>query len=562
MAVFVKSDFSGGLNRQVDSIKLSANEHSLLINGRIRHGVVTPIKKPRDITNEVGLPIGNMQGCYAASTYMLVFVDGHAFVRNFAVENSAFYKINDLSLSPTAEYIYAVMVPGSSINYQRVLSSSSSPDVPIVSSPVDFTRLIRGSPTAVVCQDGVSQPWLILPNGTSRKAYAYSQWTTEDREYVPIGCQMAYVGAKLYVVSPDKLKLYHSVSGRPLDFIVNIDTTGNKMQTEAEGGADTVSHSVSYEEITAIATLPLEGGPLYVGTKKNSHIVIPSQTSFVFGEPTFSNTYLFPAGALNQFSVVDILGDTAIISHSGLVSFNAVAQLRNEGRNSPFSAKISSLLSNISAHKTAAIVSDNYAYFAVNTIFGYGIVVFDTITRNYVGIDIFPEVGEIKQFCEIDTGTERKLYFITTNNRLYEAFAGDTATCQLYVGDWCSENPLKALQPQKLSIAFVNCIESGSVSVQTFTDRQLSQDGTIERTITATDEPITYPITPPYNLSTDADSQMISFELSRALQGWRCGALITWNVEASLSTVIFEASEHTAYSSYAEQASTYTSYSR
>jgi len=79
---------------------------------------------------------------------------------------------------------------------------------------------------------------------------------TEDRrEYVPVGKQMLWHDGILYVVSPNGKQIFRSVTGRPLDFMVNITPSGDKDPLEAVGGASSVSHSVDFEPITSINRL-------------------------------------------------------------------------------------------------------------------------------------------------------------------------------------------------------------------------------------------------------------------------------------------------------------------
>src|SRR6185369_3388839 len=99
-----------------------------------------------------------------------------------------------------------------------------------------------------------------------------------------------------------------------------------------------LSYAVDFNPITCIAALPSlprnnqEEACFFVSTGQASYIVYPTLQSTLFNEPTFRKQDLFPTGPFNQFSITDILGDSALIDSSGLTSFNAVLQIQNEGK--------------------------------------------------------------------------------------------------------------------------------------------------------------------------------------------------------------------------------------
>ena len=70
---FIQKSFVGGLNQQVDATRLSDNEYPLLINGRNRYDLVTPIKLPEEIIDSNLVP-GNVQGIYAAGNILFIFM--------------------------------------------------------------------------------------------------------------------------------------------------------------------------------------------------------------------------------------------------------------------------------------------------------------------------------------------------------------------------------------------------------------------------------------------------------------------------------------------------------
>src|ERR1044071_7680228 len=106
---------------------------------------------------------------------------------------------------------------------------------------------------------------------------------------------MAYLNGILFIVSPDRKRLYRSVSGRPLDFVVNVTQSGDK-----GGNAETVSYAVSQEDITCLT--PLNSGELFVGTIDGCFPLQLNYDSTIFQEPTFINKDGLSAGVINQWS--------------------------------------------------------------------------------------------------------------------------------------------------------------------------------------------------------------------------------------------------------------------
>src|SRR5256885_6847067 len=331
--IFHQRSFLGGMNLQVDPTRLQDSEYPLLINGRNRFDVINPIKKPVKALN---LPSGNYQGIYAAGNFLIVFIDGKAYYRDVST-SQVFNQVPGINMSSMAEVIFAELVPASTLNFQRI------PAIDTRNSAIKLTSPVTGTPQALLIQDGQSQPWVILSDGSTRPTKRYDDWDSVDltkREYVPIMRQMLWQDGILYGISPDRKFIFRSVSGRPLDFMINIDKDGNKLPTEAEGGAMSVAHAVDFDDITALNRLNTPNGSFFVSTRKNSYIVTPNFNDQIFGEPTFDTQYLFGTGCLNNFSMIDILGDSALIYFPGVRSFNAILQTFNEGRNAPFSLKV------------------------------------------------------------------------------------------------------------------------------------------------------------------------------------------------------------------------------
>lgn len=557
--VFPQLNFSGGMNQQVDPTRLQNNEYPLAVNIRTRYGVAELVKLPLDADPQGTLSGLLVQGIYSAGPYFIVFANGKAFYKNAANQASAFTQIASFQLSPTAEHIYAEQVPASSMNFGRQLEEADN-----IRGGVKLFGSVNGSPQCLVCQDGENQPWLIFEDGTARRAGGYVDWAIDNREYVPIGHMMMYLNGVLYIVGDvstgslvaTRRQIFRSVTGRPLDFVVNIDINGNK-----GGDASTTSFAVDYDAITCISRLNSNDGGFFVSTAKNSYLVLPQFTPpLPFNEPTFITQALFNTGPLNNFSLCDISGDAAFVDFGGIRSFNAVLQNRNEGKNLPFSKKIAALFETIVQTVTAAISYDDYAFFAVETIYGRGILVFDTIQDIWVGIDFFTDEDlipldvSIQQFCEVKIGSTRKLFCRTSDNLVYEMFAGtDYATGNIFTGEWCSNDAAIEVKPLNLKLVYTDVEEEGNVTITPYVDRKAQTALTLPLTQNAT--VFATPLGLPFGPSDSDVVRNINFGLdNNVAQGWKIGFWISWNFAAQLTHIRCECIKIKATESTDEQA--------
>jgi len=477
MQTIQQRDFSGGMRFDLEPSRLGDTEYAMLVNGRTRYSTVEGIKQP--VKETVGLPAnGNYQGIYAAGKYALVFIDGQAYIKNFNTD-SAWSLIPDLQMSLSAEYIYAIMVPASTINFNRESSGTGG------SSDVTLTSIGSSTPQAVVIQDGINQPWLIFPDGTSRRAYNYGQWTTSAREYVPVGKQMAYVNGVLYIVAPNGHTIYRSVTGRPLDFVIPVDSNGDKLAAnEADGGASQLSFAVGYETITALANAGSNDGSIMVSSAKNVTIVTPDYSRLIYSEPQFTYTTLLSTGALNQFAITEVLGDIALIGFSGIQSFNSVQQVNVEGKNSPFSQRVYKLFDGVVQATPCATTFDNYALFAMDTVYGNLVVVYDTLRDVYVSLDIFSGLGEspIKMFAELKIDGIRKLLFCTARG-LFEGYASTlNERTELFTRSYTTADAGVEIKPEFLNYV-ARVTETSTMLVELFCD-EVSR-GYLQRSLAA-----------------------------------------------------------------------------
>lgn len=555
--IFTQDSFAGGLNQQVDPTRLQNNEYPLLVNGRTRYGVVEPVLLPANADPQGSLSGMNIQGVYSAGPFLLVFADGKAYYRNVLLPLAAFTLVTGgFTLNPLATTVWAEQIPASFMNFGRTLVEPDN-----ILGGVKLFGSVNGSPQCVIAQDGESQPWLVFEDGTSRLAQTYEQWNLDQREYVPVGSMMMYLNGILYIVG-DKMfqsttlkrrQIFRSVTGRPLDFVVNIAPSGGK-----GGDASTTSYNIDYDEITSIRRMNSNNGSFFLSSAKNSYLVLPVLDALAgFNEPRFTNTPLFNTGPLNQFSMADKIGDACFIDFGGIRSFNAVLQDRNEGRNLPFSKKVALLFTTLIQEATAAISYDDYVFFSVNTIYGYAILVYDTIQECWIGLDIpdnFQEGEVVLQFCEVKIGVTRRLFCRTSANRIFELFAGTTyATVRLYIGEWCSNDPKVEEQPNVVKFVFSNLETAGDISITPFVDGKSYV--VLAENLQATTVPFVTPLQFPFGDATQDVVRNINVSLSGVVDnGWKVGFLIQWAFAAELTHILAECDKIATKESSDEQA--------
>ncbi|HTH21692.1 MAG TPA: metallophosphoesterase [Nitrososphaeraceae archaeon] len=544
---YIRFDFSGGLKYRKDSTKLGETEYWLLVNGRIREDSIMPTNLPKKVE---GIPANwqKLQGIYTSGTTQVIFADGQAYYYDYEVSDPQYKIVAGFKMDKDVNFIYAELVPASTVNFQRTGTGPSD--------PIKLKGNIKGTPQCIVCQDGINQPWIIFPDMTARLAQTYAQWANTDdgREYVPIGKQMLWRNDKLYIIAKDTegryTRILHSVSGRPLDFMIPVSESGDKIAaTEEEGGAPVVSYKIDYDELVAIKQVVVGENGFYVSTTNTSYLVTPNTEKLVFGEPTFSSIPLFQTGAINQFSIIDLLGDTAIIDLTGTRSFNAILTTKNEGRNAPFSRDVFPLFEGVSQRgvKTAesdnygvsAVEFDNYGLFAVKTIYGNAVLVYDTLASKYVSLDIYPNVGPIKQWAEVKQFGFRRLFFITQDNEYYEAFAGETAKARLYIGDFTTSAPKVAQRPRQLHVVFSEPTEIGKVRATLYLDKYEISSGIQDVTETVFIRNHPQPL--PYAFQFNDTTKTIPFEFPNAPEGWKFGFWIEWNFKAFLTHIYTQA---------------------
>ena len=541
--------FSGGMRRNVDASMLEENQYLYGKNLRVRDGYVIPTKSPTDLTNT--LPEGLKQGIYGYDSILVVFNKGKAYGRDFSDPIGQFNEVFGFQMSEIVDRIYAQDVPASWMNFERKLSNGTD-----INSDITLLSTIAGTPAALICQDGINQPRLIFSIGNGRAAKTFEEWNNSNleqqdtREYVPIGLQMMYhPDGILFIVSPDGKELYRSVTGRPLDFVIAIDPNGDKLEPLSSGKpeASRMAYNLDYQPITAIFNVnstprrDIEASGFFVSTSKRSWLVFPDYSQTPYNEPLFANQPIFGTGSLNQDSVWEALGQNGIITEAGPMTFDGIANTQTEGKNSPFYYQVAKLFSGVTQTTTCVGRFDDYTLFAVNTIYGYGILVYDNLAQIFVSFDQYSEItGVIKQFAEIKVNGVKRVFCITTEDELFELFSGNTAPWSLYTREASVGNSELELILRRVRVTLGNVPVGGILTVKEFVNRKPGQtrDRTIEANITSN----SLPITPPFG---DAKVDNITYTLEVPLKGEKVGVFISGDFDCELQRIqlVVEADE-------------------
>lgn len=553
----IQNSFSGGMNLFLDDTRLAENEYRSAFNIRNRFDVLEPILTALDIV----APAGKKQGLYSFGEYLLAFVSGAAWYK-FRSE-TGWHQIPGFLMNAVVDRYYVAAVPVSTVQFGREQVAGAT-SVSSALNLVNTDVVVAGTPAGLLVQDGINQPWFLYIAGgvvIARLTQKFSEWAYDStgendrREYVPIGRFMEWSDGILYMVSPDGERLYRSVTGRPLDFVVNVDINGDK-----GGDAETTAYSVGVGGITAIKSLGSIG--LFVSASNRlCFSVTPNRTPgalTICGEPTFIRTYLFDAGCMNEKGIVDILGDFAFIDPEGLRSFNAVLQQQNEGRNSIFSLKVSALFKGLLQDESvsSAIVFDNYALFSMKTIYGYIIVVYDTLNKVFVGLDTQVVGAGIKQFAKIDTNVT-ELYAITSDDRLVKLYAGtEYATALVRLRSQCSQNPSMDIQPSETRIVLTGFRVNSTMMVTTFVNNRLS-GAPLAKTIPFIEAPHPYFDAGRFD-GVDSQVNNLLFNLTGANQGWKMFHIVVWTGGGAITNVEHIANDVTPLNPLLSQALDFT----
>jgi len=581
-----QKSFRGGMNLLVDDTRPTAdvegdtsqsryeiniNQYRIGFNARCRYDVLDPVLSSLEDTS---LPEGIKQGILTFGDYVICFVGGYAFFR--PITSTGWTQIVGFAMDLNVPRYWFIPIPVAETNYGRLgvaATEVGSTTVTGVSNSraginaVNVSSAFQGNLPGLLVQDGINQPQFIFLDSNNnnfpscRVTQMFSEWTltidpitlivsVDNREYVPIGTQMDIYNGILFILAPDGTNIYRSVSGRPLDFVVNVKPDGT-----AGGDATTTSYSIGTGNISCLKTLSsglfVSAGNACFSVTLNTNPTAPT----LFGEYTFIRTFLFTAACLSDRAIIDINGDTAFVDVNGLRSFNSILQTQNEGRNSVFSKTVASLFVNVGSNgnninvvqnplNIAAVTFDNYALFAVNTSYGQIIVVYDTISEVYVSLDRsqFPTNTGIKQFALVATEVTA-LFAITFDDRLIQLYCGGlsgtlTDTAIVRFMSVCSQNPKAQIKQKDFRCVLSQFNKDSTATLSTFVDNRL----------VATDNPQSKSIkyvtpSPVYNQQPyfqDANSQVqnLYFSTPNCGEGWKVWNVLTWTGGGHITNIL------------------------
>lgn len=510
----VQMDFSGGISAMVDPSKTGQNQYRLGFNVRIRRNVIEGAFRPVKYSS----PAATHQALFVNDDDLILMAGGSAYV--FDDDLDQFTPIGSFTaMSTTADRIYHCNVPQPT-NY---LMRDSNGDV-VYNSNVSTT------PEATVLQDGVNQARLLFSDLSSAIARTFNQWSYTRPEYVPIGLQMAYSGNVLYIIGTDHKKIFQSVTGRPLDFMRNI----NSATGAAGGDASTTCTAVSGTPLTAI--IPGQtGGFIATSFYKTYAGILNPDFPTIFGEVYVQPMELFPVGAVSQYAFTFAGSESVFVSSAGIMSFNQTQQLRWQSNNSPFGAPINDYIVRPITNGATATV-DDYTFIAVETIFGSGILVYDTRLSCFVSIDL---VGTVKEFAVLNKDGVNRLFYITSADEVYEMplYSGEKAAFGVYFGEFTAGTPKTQLHPQSLKLGLTDVKASGDVSVRLIVDKQTVQ--TISAAVTATVPAENMLETTPraFPLEGERQNQVVSIAFDDEARGYAVGFFVSCSADCRLASV-------------------------
>lgn len=572
MSEYNQTSFKGGMNLLLDDTRLNPTEYRLGFNLRNRYDVLDEVRVGKKNTS---LPTGIVQELVTFGTYIIAFVSGYAYYRLYT--NTGWIKINSFKMSDTAPRYWIEAVPLATTNYVRATPAADPLNGKAAIRQLNIiSGAAQGNLPGLLVQDNINQPLFIYIDGSGqvqcRTTQNYEQWnvvydtatgamTTDQREYVPIGNAMAWVDGILYVVSQDFNSIYRAVSGRPLDFVVNVKTDGTK-----GGDATTTAYTVGVGGISCLRGT--SDGSLFVAAS-NANFIVQKNMSVnaptLFGEYTFIRKYLFEATCLNDRCIIDSLGDTRFIDLTGVRSFNAIQQLQNEGRNSAFTANIAAAFKGIIQTTAAAILYDNYEMYAVNTVFGPAIAIYDTIAQCWTAFDTAQVDGKlIKKFAKIELGIQA-LFAVTEDNSVYELFAGaEYATAQLWTlgisanvlngNDNVKLNNAKIeVKPMEFRCILNNITQDSTISMTPFIDNRVSDVGTVEKFIKYVQPVTTYSTKVP---SINTQLTNLYWMTPNSEQGWKVVFLVEWTGGGSITQLSCKLQDSTPMNPIRTQATT------
>ena len=559
MSSYSQKSFIGGMNLIAEDMRIKPNEYRVGYNLRNRFDVLQAVKSS---VEDMACPAGIKQEMVTFGNYVILFVAGRAYYRLYSA--TGWRQIAGFQMSDTAARFWTCPIPVATTNYLRYAGESTIDSVSVAdaSQPVKlgaYSGTFNGDVSGLLVQDNLNQPMFLYVNPSTglpvaRTTQKYTQWTITDgagrdrREYVPVGNSMAWVDGVLYIVSQDFNYIYRSVSGRPLDFVVNIDKDGEK-----GGDATTTSYSVGIGGIQCIRAMSNDA--LFVAAGNSNFSVsknLAQNAPKVFGEFTFIRTFLFNATCLSDRSIFDSLGDTRFVSLSGVRSFNAILQQQNEGRNSPFSLGIQSVLETDnyslvqSQQYSAGILFNEYELYAIQTVMCPVIAVYDTLNKCWSSFDVSQTGGKrIKQLAKIELSIQR-LFAITEDDRLFTLYSSDDYDTPKLRPITVSPDSLKKdgydipsnseHKVKRVEVYVTQITEDMTMSVLPYVNNRLTKQETMTKEITYS-APSPFVSADPLDLpDVNTQSEHIVFPLLSTGQGFGTFVVISWTGGCTLTS--------------------------
>src|SRR5574343_983354 len=508
--LYAQSDFSGGLFTQYDATKTPRNSYPLALDVQMRRNVV----KPRNRHAKPTCPLGTVHGLYAVGSQRYIFIDGQAYVRD--VSSSLYFNTSDgWTEIDSSVRVYAERLPTTFKLFNRRAST-------VETTTLYFNNSIAAYPECLWVGNGRDDEQVIYPDGTAELIGDFDGWTQNDPSYVPIGTVRVFTADKGFIMNPTGLKLYSSVTGRPTDYVIQINNAGDKV-----GDADSFYTGISAEAVTALKAA--DNGTVIATTAFGTFTVTPDYNTTFYGEPFLRVRPLFPVGAVNDKSFVNLNGDVAFISFTGIHTFHQTKQDRIESSNEPLGRKIYGLLANPQSD-TCAVDFDDNALFAVNTIYGRGVMVYDNSLEQFTSLDL--SFGHVTQFAVVnDPILGPRLFFINAANELYEAYADDTKlTGRIYLGDFTAQGSGIDSRIDSIFLTFTNIRAGGQVRCKLWIDGE--ERGEQVQTVTAESLPAGDDAIPRVDV---VNTKQLQFNFAERTEGSRVGIWIEWDADAELS---------------------------
>lgn len=565
-------DFSGGLDLISSDVNIALDSYHILVNARQRYGNIEPIQKHVKIANT---PPGILQGCIGVGNVLIIFVAGRAYTQQ---DGSTDWNIvPGFNMDTIVSQYYIQTVPASNLQFLRKQGASVNAEIILTT---DFK--VSGTQAGIVVQDGINQPNIIYFDEINlifvgRPLGTFDSWTNKssfinDREYVPIGKQMMFLSGILFIVATNGKSIFRSITGRPLDFMVNVDTNGNKASTESIGGASSVSFAFDFDAITHISPVNVPDS-FVCGTAHNIRIINLDFTKTIFGEPTFSVAAPFEAGIVNQYSKVDINGDYAFIDFDSIKTFNAAQTIKFRARNSIFSVNIARALFGANTKRPIrqqipfCFTYNNYAIFNVDTRYGNLMLIYDSLLNKWVSMDS-TYVARIKQVAFVEIPTQTKLYAITQLNELFQLFTDGTAeTSILKTKAFTYHDKQTYMQTESafehkgqfLKVMFDGGTYNGNVVLFEYVDDQESMTNRETKPLNVQLGGVVFPVQPPIIPSTKQKVNEVTFSLSSGLTGRKLSYVILWTNDSKLINYEIISDDHGSQVAQKQKDSTFNS---